>query len=222
MRARSVKPGLFTNEQLADLPPLARLLFIGLWCLADKAGLLEDRPRRIKALVLPFDDVDVDELLKLLAASGFIRRYEVAGQRCIALPTFIRHQSPHPNEKLSGLPPPPEVSSNYLTSPEITCPSSSSLPSGGLPSGGLPSGGLPSGGLPSEPAPPAPAADAAVPPPDDREEVSSIPKRPQARDWCPRRSDSDFLRRVEDPLRREIPLQGDQGRRGGQGHAGPR
>jgi hypothetical protein len=171
MRARSVKPGLFTNEQLADLPPLARLLFIGLWCLADKAGVLEDRPRRIKATVLPFDDVDVDELLRLLAAAGFIVRYEVAGQRCIFLPTFVRHQSPHPNEKSSELPPPPADSSNYLKCHEITCPSSSSLPSDSMPSGGLssgPSGGVSSGSPPSEgcpePAPPASEPAGSAPP----------------------------------------------------------
>jgi len=32
-RARNIKPGLFTNEVLVDLPAFDRLLFIGLWCL---------------------------------------------------------------------------------------------------------------------------------------------------------------------------------------------
>src|SRR5262245_4448792 len=59
-RARLLKPGFFTNEDLVELPPAARLLFAGLWTLADREGRLEDRPKRIKLAVLPYDDVDVD------------------------------------------------------------------------------------------------------------------------------------------------------------------
>ncbi|WET12901.1 hypothetical protein P3S72_12450 [Pseudomonas sp. D3] len=36
-RARNVKPGLFSNELLVELPAFDRLAFIGLWCLADQA-----------------------------------------------------------------------------------------------------------------------------------------------------------------------------------------
>ena len=49
-RARNIKPGFFANENLAECDPLARLLFAGLWCLADREGRLEDRPKRIAAL----------------------------------------------------------------------------------------------------------------------------------------------------------------------------
>lgn len=37
-RARNIKPSFFKNEDLADLNPFDRLLFIGLWCLADREG----------------------------------------------------------------------------------------------------------------------------------------------------------------------------------------
>jgi len=36
MRARNTKPGLFQNEQLAELPIEARWLFVGLPMLADR------------------------------------------------------------------------------------------------------------------------------------------------------------------------------------------
>lgn len=104
MRARNIKPGFFINEELAALPPLARILFAGLWCMADREGRLEDRPKRIKVQLLPYDDCNVDELLQLLADAGFIRRYEVRGIRVIDIPTFKRHQNPHKNEKTSELP----------------------------------------------------------------------------------------------------------------------
>lgn len=107
MRARTIKPGFFKNEQLAELPMAARLLFAGLWCLADREGRLEDRPRRIKAELFPYDDLDVEPLLQALADHGFIVRYSVDGARYIQVTNFTKHQSPHPREAASEIPPPP-------------------------------------------------------------------------------------------------------------------
>ena len=76
---RTVKPGFFKNEILADLPMSARLLFVGLWTLADCEGRLEDRPKRIKAEIFPYDNVDVTDLLSRLQSAGFIIRYSASG-----------------------------------------------------------------------------------------------------------------------------------------------
>lgn len=103
-RARLIKPGFFKNEDLAKCDPLARLLFSGLWVWADKDGLLEDRPERLKIEILPYDNCDVDQLLNQLASRGFIERYEAKGIRCISVLKFSEHQNPHPNETPSGLP----------------------------------------------------------------------------------------------------------------------
>jgi len=108
-RARNIKPSFFANDQLAELPPLARLLFIGLWGLADRKGKLEDRPKRIKAEVLPYDDCNVDELLDLLDPE-FIVRYTVDGISCIQIINFLKHQKPHPKEGQYDLPNMPENS----------------------------------------------------------------------------------------------------------------
>lgn len=104
MRARNIKPGFFMNEQLAECSPLARILFSGLWCMADRDGRLEDRPLRIKALALPYDDVSVDDLLSELACHGLIKRYAAKGMRLISIPKFVEHQRPHPKEPKSVLP----------------------------------------------------------------------------------------------------------------------
>jgi len=106
MRARNLKPGFFKNEELADLPFEARLLFAGLWCMADREGRIEDRPRRIKAEVFPYDDVDIEKLLEQLRTARSIVRYTVEGHDggVIWIPTFKRHQNPHKNEKPSELP----------------------------------------------------------------------------------------------------------------------
>jgi hypothetical protein len=105
-RARTIKPRFFTNETLGELTPLARLLFAGLWCLADREGRLEDRPRRIKTETLPYDDCDVDELLTGLHDKQFILRYLVNGEPYIQILAWKKHQHPHVKEQASTIPAP--------------------------------------------------------------------------------------------------------------------
>jgi len=108
MRARNIKPGFFENEDLADCHPLARILFAGLWCMADRAGRLEDRPKRIKAKILPYDECSIDELLDQLQEAGFIRRYKTGGGIYIQIDNFLKHQNPHQKEAASEIPAPEE------------------------------------------------------------------------------------------------------------------
>jgi hypothetical protein len=107
-RARNIKPSFFKNEQLVELPMATRLLFIGLWTLADREGRLEDRPKRIKMEIFPGDSVDVDKALGELDAEGFIHRYEVAGELYIQILAFGKHQNPHHREPPSIIPAPPQ------------------------------------------------------------------------------------------------------------------
>lgn len=105
-RARTIKGEAFRHEGLGELSPLHRWLFAGLWTIADREGRLEDRPRRIKIEVLPWDDCDCDRLLSDLEAAGFIVRYEADGKRAIAIPSWREHQHPHPKEQPSTIPAP--------------------------------------------------------------------------------------------------------------------
>lgn len=113
-RARNIKPGFFKNDLLAECQPLARILFAGLWCEADRAGRLEDRPKRIKAECLPYDDCDIDALLNELHDRGFILRYVVGTERFIAIPAFDKHQNPHIREGASSIPAPGEHSASTV------------------------------------------------------------------------------------------------------------
>lgn len=108
MRARSIKPGFYKNEELAECSFPARLLFPGLWMMADRSGRMEYRPKRIKAELLPFDSEDVVALLDELEKHGLIRRYEVEGSAFLWIPGFSKHQNPHMHEKRSALPPHPQ------------------------------------------------------------------------------------------------------------------
>ena len=114
-RIRYLKPDFFKDEHLKELPFEARILFSGLWCWADKEGRLEDRSERIKVEIMPYDQVDVEKLLDLLAkpknGSGrpFIQRYEVGGEKYIQIISWDKHQKPHHTEKKSLIPPPPPI-----------------------------------------------------------------------------------------------------------------
>lgn len=111
-RRRFLSPEFFKDEDLACLPFEARLLFQGLWCYADREGRLEDRPKYLKAELFPYDRVDVEKLLCLLAnpnipdrpAKVFIRRYHTDSRQLIDIPEFPQHQSPHKHEPDSALP----------------------------------------------------------------------------------------------------------------------
>lgn len=103
-RARLLKPGFFTNSELGRLPMAARLVFQGLWCVADREGRLVDDPARLKVEILPYDKVNVDRLLASLHEAGFIVRYESGGRRFIQVVNFKKHQRPHVREVPSTIP----------------------------------------------------------------------------------------------------------------------
>lgn len=108
-RIRYIKPAFFTDEEIGDLKPIERLAYAGLWCYADRSGRLEDRPRSLKVKILPYDNVDFDEILNVLTAKPFIIRYSANGSNYIQIVHFLKHQKPHNTEQQSVIPPPKDV-----------------------------------------------------------------------------------------------------------------
>ncbi len=118
-RSRNIKPDFFKDERIADCEPIARVLLIGLGTIADRAGRLEDRPRRIKAEVLPHDtEVDINPLLRQLADNGLIVRYDVADQAFIQINGWPDTQSPHMKEPASTIPAPGENMTSTEQAPD--------------------------------------------------------------------------------------------------------
>ena len=116
-RSRNIKPGFFTNDDLADLAFEVRLLFIGLWTIADKEGRLADRPKKIKMEIFPADNVDCNAALDMLQSKGFIKRYRHGEVGYIQIVNWSKHQNPHVKEAHSVIPAPaPEIP---VQAPEI-------------------------------------------------------------------------------------------------------
>ena len=101
-RGRNIKPSFFTNEDLAEVEPLARILFIGMWTISNFKGCFEYRPKRLKVQLLPYDECDIETLVNNLEHSGFISTYSVQGQRYVKIINFTKHQNPHKNERDGG------------------------------------------------------------------------------------------------------------------------
>lgn len=95
MRNRCLKPDFFKSEKVATLSRDARLLFAGLWTMSDSWGVLEDRPRRIRVEIFPYDDLVADQVVAWvdeIVAAGMAVRYQAAGVPYLWMPGLRRHQ----------------------------------------------------------------------------------------------------------------------------------
>jgi hypothetical protein len=95
MRIRTIKPEFFEDERLALLPPHARLLFIACWMMADRNGVLENRPALLKARVFPYEigeKSDPSRLLPMLFPDKFLVPFDAEGKSYLWIPGFDKHQ----------------------------------------------------------------------------------------------------------------------------------
>lgn len=104
-RIRTIKPEFFTSEDIVGLSPLARLLYIAVWCEADRDGRLTWKPKTLKMRYLPADSCDIDALCTELVDGGLVRLY---GDGFALIPRFTTHQHINPREAASTLPDPDE------------------------------------------------------------------------------------------------------------------
>lgn len=118
-RIRTIKPEFFTSDDICALSAFARLLYIGLWCEADRDGRLEWKPRSFKRRYLPDDDIDIEALCAEVLERGLVRLY---GEGLAHIPQFSKHQHINPRETPSNLPDPDASSTraprvNHATPP---------------------------------------------------------------------------------------------------------
>lgn len=85
---------------------MARLLYIALWCEADREGRLQWKPRTFKMRYFPADEIDIESLCSELVGSALVRLY---ADGLAYIPTFSAHQHVNPRESASTLPDPETV-----------------------------------------------------------------------------------------------------------------
>ena len=104
-RIRTVKPQFFIDGKIGRKSYRARVFFIGLWCLADRAGRLEEDHDLLKLQIIPYDQDSVEDCLSDLCPD-FIIRYKIGEKTFIQIKNFAKHQKPHPKEAESDIPSP--------------------------------------------------------------------------------------------------------------------
>ena len=102
-RIRTIKPEFFTSEDIVNLSPLARLLYIAIWCEADKEGRLAWKPVTFKLRYFPGDSCDIQAMCKEIIDGGLVKLY---GEGLAVVPSFKAHQHINPRESDSQLPEP--------------------------------------------------------------------------------------------------------------------
>ena len=92
-RIRSLKPEFWEDEKLSPLPPIDRLVFLGLVSLADDAGRLVDSVRRLDGNIFPSTDDTCAPSLTSLESLRRISRYVAQnGQSVIQIINWTKHQ----------------------------------------------------------------------------------------------------------------------------------
>lgn len=94
MRIRQVKPEFWSDPDLAALPPQVRLIYIGLWCVADDAGYIEWHPERIAHDLLGYESAKIrvrhlTDWTAQLVKSGHVEMFDCG---CALIPTLSKHQ----------------------------------------------------------------------------------------------------------------------------------
>lgn len=105
-RIRTIKPEYWTDDKIVDLPdPLTKLLFIGMWNFADDDGYIEASVRRLKRLIFPDNNYDVEKAVRALIAAGMVGEYDSDQGFLLKIERFRDHQKPqHPTPtKYTGI-----------------------------------------------------------------------------------------------------------------------
>lgn len=108
-RIRSIKPEILEDERSAGLSSDAWRLWVSMWLLADDHGNLRGTPEWLRSQVFWARESreSLAKLLEELASARVIVRYEVDGQRYIAIRNWDKHQRvDHPGKP--RVPGPPE------------------------------------------------------------------------------------------------------------------
>ena len=103
-RIRTIKPEFFTSSDIVLLSPLARLLYIALWCESDRDGKLNWNLKTFKLRYLPADDCDIEELANELISANLVIIYEIESKIYAEIPSFQHHQVINNRESESILP----------------------------------------------------------------------------------------------------------------------
>lgn len=125
-RRRMIDPGIWQSEDFSKLSSFSKLVFIGLFSLADDEGRGKAKAVFIKSSVFPYDDklrvTDIETSLSEIAKHMSITFYTHNGNEYYALNSWTAFQRvDHPTP--SKIPAPTEIRESFGNCSEKTAPS---------------------------------------------------------------------------------------------------
>ncbi len=115
-KQRFIWPSIWVSENFLELNFRQRLLFIGMFSLADDEGRIKASPISIKAAVFPVDNVSLEEIksdLQVLYKTGCILLYKVNSEIFASIVKWDIYQ--HPKYKVASKIPPPGNETDLLS-----------------------------------------------------------------------------------------------------------
>lgn len=95
-RIRTIKPAFWDDELVGTMPATTRLVFVGLFSLADDEGRLHGSAVKVRSQLFAYDDTtstaDVEAALVQLHNARRIRLYGNGQQRYVEVLNFRKHQ----------------------------------------------------------------------------------------------------------------------------------
>lgn len=96
-RNRMIKPEFWTDEKVGRVSPIARLMFIGLWNLADDYGVVKGNPVYVKSQLFAYDErvisSEVAEWIESLCTTGMLHRFTIRDEQLLYITNFRKHQT---------------------------------------------------------------------------------------------------------------------------------
>lgn len=105
MKRRTINPDFFSDTKTGRLNPVSQIIFIGMWCLADRDGYLEYDSDFIKCQILPYYKNTIEKNIEELISNGLVIKCNYMSKQLLYIVNFTKHQPIHPHEAKSLYPP---------------------------------------------------------------------------------------------------------------------
>jgi len=94
-RTRTIRPEFYSDEKLANVDPVVRLLYIGTWTTSDDYGVTKGHPLWLKSQIFPYDNFSEEDMtgwLSELVEIGLLVPFEHRGEHYYHIPKFLKYQ----------------------------------------------------------------------------------------------------------------------------------
>ncbi len=120
-RIRTIKPEFWTDEKLAPLRPIDRLVYLGLISMADDAGRLIYNVKMLDGMLFPETDDSSRESIEILIRLSRVSKYRaLSGQKLLQIVRWSSHQRvANPSKHVLPAPTPEDIEAKNVTASSL-------------------------------------------------------------------------------------------------------